>query len=148
MTSERSRVRLAVTAVVVVALGLATTALGGVVGDLVGGALYAVLVTVLLAIALPRLRALVLGGVALAVCVVVELLQLAGVAVALADAVPTLGSVVRLVLGSTFWAPDLAAYAVGAAAGSGAVRLVSARAATPRPAEPGPTRSPTTRPPA
>lgn len=122
---RRSRVRLLATAGAVVVLGLATTAADGVVGDLAGGVLYAVLVALLVATAVPRASATVVGGAALAVCVAVELAQLTGAPAAAVEAVPLL----RLVLGTTFWAPDLAAYAVGAAAGSGVVALVRRRPA-------------------
>lgn len=117
---------LAAAAVGVVTLGLAVRGLPGSAGDLAGGVLYAVLVTLLVALVAPRARPVTLGVVALAVCVAVELAQLTGVPAAVVDVVPPL----RYVLGTTFHAPDLAAYAVGAAAAAGglaAARVISAR---------------------
>lgn len=125
MTAPR-RWPLAAAAVVVAALGLAGRALPGAVGDLAGGVLYAALVTLLVALAAPRARPATLGAVALAICVAVELAQLTGVPAQVVDAVPPL----RYVLGTTFHAPDLAAYAVGAAAAAGglaAARVIGAR---------------------
>lgn len=107
---EGRRVALAITAVVVVAAGLVSSRGDGVVADLAGGVLYTCLVYVLAALVRPRARARVLGAVALAVSVGVELLQLTPVPWLLAG-VPGVG----YVLGSTFVPWDLAAYAAGAA---------------------------------
>lgn len=127
MTAPR-RWPLAAAAAVVVALGLAARGLPGAVGDLAGGVLYAVLVTLLVALVAPRARPVTLGAVALVVCAAVELAQLTGVPAQVVDVVPPL----RYVLGTTFHAPDLAAYAVGAAAAAGglaAVRVIGSRKA-------------------
>ncbi|WP_330173690.1 DUF2809 domain-containing protein [Streptomyces sp. NBC_01498] len=92
-------------------LGLRVVA-GGDVAKYGGVALYTVLVYVLVVCVAPRVRPVVAGTVAFAFSCGVELLQLTGV-----TAGPAQESViVRLVLGSTFNAPDLLWYAVGAAA--------------------------------
>lgn len=124
MTAPR-RWPFAAAAVVVVALGLVARGLPGAVGDLAGGGLYAVMVTLLAALVAPGARAVTLGAVALVVCVAVELAQLTGVPAQVVDVVPPL----RYVLGTTFHAPDLAAYAVGAAAAAGGVAAARASAA-------------------
>ena len=103
----------------VVAIGLAVRfAVGGPLGDVVGGMLY----TVLLALLLYPLLALgsggsgrrarvwlaaALGGV---LSVAIELLQLTGLPAALATVFPP----ARLILGTSFAALDLVAYAIGA----------------------------------
>ena len=123
-----SRWVLAATAAGVVVVGLGARQLPGAVGDLAGGVLYAVLATLLVAIVAPRARPTTLGAVAFAVCAAVELAQLTGVPAAAVDAVPA----ARYVLGTTFHAPDLAAYAVGTAVtavGLAAVRASGARKA-------------------
>lgn len=112
----RSRPALLVGAVLVIGVGLAVHRLPGLLGDLLGGALYAVLVYLLLAVLRPGARAVVLAGVALTVCTPVELAQLTDGPRTVVAAVPLL----RLVIGSTFAAHDLLAYAVGAF-GAGAV---------------------------
>ncbi|WP_250443969.1 DUF2809 domain-containing protein [Actinotalea sp. C106] len=96
-------------AVVVVGVGLVVSRGDGAAADLGGGVLYAVLVTLLIALVAPRRRPVVIGAVALAVCVLVELAQLTPVPTALVE----VWEPVRYVLGTTFHAPDLAAYAVG-----------------------------------
>lgn len=112
----RSRPALLVGAVLVIGVGLAVHRLPRLLGDLLGGALYAVLVYLLLAVLRPGARAVVLAGVALTVCTLVELAQLTDGPRTVVAAVPLL----RLVIGSTFAAHDLLAYAVGAF-GAGAV---------------------------
>lgn len=102
---------------------------GGDVAKYGGVALYTVLVYVLVVLAVPRVRPLVGGAVALVISCGVELLQLTG-----ATAGPAERSVVvRLVLGSTFNAPDLLWYAVGAAAAALAHTWVTGRPAAPVP---------------
>lgn len=124
MTAPRRR-PLVVAAAVVVALGLVVRGLPGAVGDLAGGVLYAVLVTLLVALVAPRSRPVTLGAVALVVCVAVELAQLTGVPAQVVDVVPPL----RYVLGTTFHGPDLAGYAVGAATAAGGLAAARASAA-------------------
>ncbi|MBL1289337.1 DUF2809 domain-containing protein [Streptomyces sp. For3] len=104
-------------ALVTVAAGLGVRAAAG--GDAAGGdvakyagdALYTVLIHTLVVLLAPRVRPLTAAGVALAFSWAVELAQLTGVPADLARH----STVARLVLGSTFNAPDLLWYAVGAA---------------------------------
>ncbi|MEV3928690.1 DUF2809 domain-containing protein [Streptomyces sp. NPDC053728] len=91
-------------------LGIRSTA-GGDVAKYAGDALYTVLVHALVVLLAPRVRPTAAAGVALAVSWAVELAQLTGVPAELARE----STVARLVLGSTFNAPDLFWYVVGAA---------------------------------
>lgn len=100
----------AVAGAVVVAAGLATARLGtGAAADALGDALYAALVLLLVALAVPRWSRAARAGTAVALCWAVELLQLTGVPAAASTAWPPL----RYVLGTTFVATDLLWYAVG-----------------------------------
>ena len=115
---------------VVVAAGLAVHRLmpSSVASDVAGDALYAVAVYTGLVLLLPRSRPLVLAAGAAAWCVAVELLQLTGVPITLAERMP----VAALVLGSGFDARDLVVYvlAVASALGvDGVVTRVRARRA-------------------
>ncbi|MFF4243868.1 DUF2809 domain-containing protein [Streptomyces sp. NPDC001822] len=119
------RAAAATAALVTVAAGLGVRALAG--GDFAkyaGDALYTVLVHTVVVCLAPRVRPRVAAGTALAFSWAVELAQLTGVPAELSR-----GSVVaRLVLGSTFNAPDLLWYAVGAGlAWAVHARLVSRR---------------------
>ncbi|MFE6933748.1 DUF2809 domain-containing protein [Streptomyces sp. NPDC057699] len=99
-------------ALVTVAAGLGIrSAAGGDVAKYAGDALYTVLIHTLVVLLAPRVRPLTAAGVALAFSWAVELAQLTGVPADLARH----STVARLVLGSTFNAPDLLWYAVGAA---------------------------------
>ncbi|MER7208713.1 DUF2809 domain-containing protein [Streptosporangium sp. NPDC000239] len=112
--SPATRVRLAAVAaaVVTVAAGLAVRAVtGGWFGKYAGDALYTVLVHTLVVVVAPRLPAGRAASWALAVSWAVEFAQLTPVPAALSEA----SVLARLVLGSTFGAADLVAYAVGAA---------------------------------
>ncbi|MFD5876441.1 DUF2809 domain-containing protein [Streptomyces sp. NPDC060322] len=91
-------------------LGVRSTADGD-VAKYAGDALYTVLIHTLVVLLVPRVRPLTAAGVALAVSWAVELAQLTGVPADLARR----STVARLVLGSTFNAPDLLWYAAGAA---------------------------------
>ncbi|HEY0187903.1 MAG TPA: DUF2809 domain-containing protein [Cellulomonas sp.] len=94
----------------VTAAGLAVARWGsGAAADALGDALYAVLVLVVVRFAVPGRSRAVQGGVALAICALVELAQLSGVPAAVVAAVPQS----RYLLGTTFVATDLLAYAVG-----------------------------------
>lgn len=114
---ERGRERraLALTGLVVVAAGLATRVVGAALGlDAIAGpagdALYAALGFVLVAFVRPAARGWVVAAVAWGLCAAIELAQLTGVPAQLT----ALWWPFRLVLGTTFHAPDLIAYAVGA----------------------------------
>ncbi len=100
----------AVAGALVVAAGLATARYGsGAAADALGDALYAALVTLLVALAAPRWPRAAQAGLAVGLCWAVELAQLTGVPAAAADAWPPL----RYLLGTTFVATDLLWYAVG-----------------------------------
>ncbi|MEV6612337.1 DUF2809 domain-containing protein [Streptomyces sp. NPDC051051] len=125
--SETNRVRLAaaVSAALVVGAGLGLRAVAaGDVAKYGGDALYTLLLVALVVLVAPRVTARKAGVVALAVSWGVEFLQLSGLPAELSRH----SAAARLVLGSTFNAPDLFWYAVGALVG----RLVLA--AVPRPA--------------
>ncbi|MBI9113623.1 DUF2809 domain-containing protein [Sanguibacter suaedae] len=120
------RPALALSAVATVVLGLAArTLLDGPVSAFLGDALYAVLVYVLVAFVGPRARPVVVAAVAWALCAAVEVAQLVGLSAAVVDA----WEPARWVLGTTFHAPDLIVYAVGAAtAGTADAALLRWRA--------------------
>ncbi|CAL9670759.1 DUF2809 domain-containing protein [Streptomyces sp. enrichment culture] len=120
-TRSRARRRLvaAAAAVVIVGAGLALRAVAaGEVAKYGGDALYTLLLFALVLVAAPGTAPAKAGAVALAVSWGVEFLQLTDVPADLARQ----STAARLVLGSTFNAPDLFWYAVGAAAGWWAVR--------------------------
>jgi hypothetical protein len=94
----------------VVVAGLATARYGsGPVGDALGDALYAVLVLLLVALAVPRWSRAGQAGAALAACWAVELAQATGGPAVAVAAWPPL----RYLLGTTFVATDLLWYALG-----------------------------------
>lgn len=110
----RRRTAPAVAAVVTVAAGLSVrSVLGGDLAKYAGDALYALLIFWLVLVVAPRTRAWVAAGVSFGVSVAVELFQLTGVPAELGAH----SALARLVLGTTFNAPDLPFYAVGAALG-------------------------------
>lgn len=97
---------------VVVPLGLASRfLLGGWIGDGTGGMLYAVLVYLLVAFCAPGLHPATVAAAGWILCCGVELLQLTSIPQDLAAVFPPM----RLLLGTTFVAWDLLAYAGGAA---------------------------------
>ncbi|AUY48124.1 DUF2809 domain-containing protein [Streptomyces sp. CB01881] len=119
------RIAAAVAAVLTVAAGLGVRAVaGGEFAKCAGDALYTVLVYALVLLVAPRLRPLPAAGLAAGLSWAVELFQLTGVP----DELGRRSTLARLVLGSTFNAPDLLWYVVGAALAAvvhaGAVRLV------------------------
>ena len=118
--STTRRLRAGLLVVPVIGLGLAARFLGaGLVADLSGGVLYAVLIYVLLVFVRPRAGYLSNAAIALAFCIAVELLQITTIPADLAAAFPP----IRLVLGSTFAPLDLLAYVIGTALATGADAL-------------------------
>jgi hypothetical protein len=106
-----ARMTAVVAASVTVAAGLGVRSLaGGDAAKYAGDALYTVLIYALVLFVAPRVRPLTAGASALAVSWAVELAQLTGVP----EELSRQSTVARLVLGSTFNAPDLFWYAVGA----------------------------------
>ncbi|MDH6124015.1 DUF2809 domain-containing protein [Kitasatospora sp. GP82] len=125
----RTRLTAAGAAVLTVAAGLGIRAgAGGEVSKVAGDALYTVLVYTLVVALAPRTRPVKAAGVALAISWVVEFVQLSGVPAELSQR----SVVARLVLGTTFNAPDLFWYVVGAAGGWLVHRAASARGAAAR----------------
>ncbi|MFC5931302.1 DUF2809 domain-containing protein [Cryobacterium melibiosiphilum] len=117
------RLTLALTGLAVIATGLAVNAVvTGVTGDLLGGALYAVLVCLAVAFMAPRRHPIMIGAVGFMLCALVELFQLTGIPSAIADVFAQ----AALVLGTTFVPLDFAAYLVGA--GCAAAGLALSRA--------------------
>ena len=107
----RRRGPLVVASLAVLVTGLVVSRGDSLVSDLAGGALYAALVQLLVLLAAPRVRARAAAATATACCVAVELAQLTPVPAHLSATWPP----VAYVLGSTFVATDLAAYATGVA---------------------------------
>lgn len=107
----RARPPLALAASVVVVTGLVVSRGDGLLADLAGGVLYAALVHLLVLLLAPRVRVLGAAGTALGLCTAVELAQLTPLPAAAGAAWPP----AAYVLGSTFVATDLLAYAAGVA---------------------------------
>ncbi|WP_244283007.1 DUF2809 domain-containing protein [Streptomyces flavidovirens] len=108
---RRTRILAAVAACLTLCAGLGVRgAVDGDVAKYAGDALYTVLLCTLVVLLAPATRPWVAGGIALLVSWAVECAQLTGVPAELAAR----SVVARLVLGSTFNAPDLLWYAVGA----------------------------------
>ncbi|WP_329083450.1 ribosomal maturation YjgA family protein [Streptosporangium sp. NBC_01469] len=125
--SPRTRTRLlaALAAAVTVAAGLTVRAVtGGWFGKYAGDALYTVLVYALVVLVWPRVTPVRAAIGALVFSWAVELAQLTPVPAALSEA----SVVARLVLGSTFGAADLVAYAAGAVLSASAHTLLGRRA--------------------
>lgn len=115
----RRRLAAAAAALVIVGAGLALRAVAaGEVAKYGGDALYTLLLFALVLVVAPRTAPAKAAAIALAVSWGVEFLQLTDVPAHLARQ----STAARLVLGSTFNAPDLFWYAVGAAAGWSVVR--------------------------
>ncbi|WP_411761399.1 ribosomal maturation YjgA family protein [Streptomyces tunisiensis] len=120
----RTRLLAAVAALVTVGAGLGLRAVAtGDVAKYGGDALYTLLILTLVVVLAPRSTPARAAGIALAVSWAVELLQLTGLPAELSAR----STAARLVLGSTFNAPDLFWYAVGACAGWLALRAVVRR---------------------
>lgn len=112
MSRFSRRVGALLSAVGVVILGLlARFGLPGLAGDVAGGALYAVLVYLLVVAAAPRARWSTTAGMALGLVLTVELVQLTALPVRLGELFPP----TRLLLGSTFAWLDLVSGAFGVA---------------------------------
>ncbi|MFD6421760.1 DUF2809 domain-containing protein [Streptomyces sp. NPDC060198] len=125
--AARTRGVAAACAVLTVATALAVRAVSdGEGGKYAGDALYTVLVHALAVLVAPRVRPALAAGAALVLSCAVEVAQLTGVPAGLSAR----SEVFRLVLGSTFNAPDLLWYAVGAAFSWGVHRAVRRWAAT------------------
>ncbi|WP_330320512.1 DUF2809 domain-containing protein [Streptomyces clavifer] len=110
-SATRTRAVAAAAALVTVAAGLGVRSVAG--GDFAkyaGSALYTVLIHMLVVLVAPRVRPVTAAVAALAFSWTVELAQLTGVP----EDLSRQSTVARLVLGSTFNAPDLFWYAVGA----------------------------------
>ncbi|WP_342025101.1 DUF2809 domain-containing protein [Arthrobacter citreus] len=121
MSKSKRRAALAAAAAAIVAAGLASrTGLAGITGDAAGGILYAALLYVLLAFALPRAGCAALAIAAVVLCGGIELFQLTPWPAQWAAQWPP----VRLVFGTTFNPWDFPAYAAGAAAAGLADRLL------------------------
>ncbi|MFA3877926.1 DUF2809 domain-containing protein [Streptomyces sp. MMCC 100] len=117
----RKRLAAATAAAVIVGAGLALRAVAtGEVAKYGGDALYTLLLFALVLVAAPRTAPAKAAAVALAVSWGVEFLQLTDGPAHLARQ----STAARLVLGSTFNAPDLFWYAVGAVTGWSVVRRV------------------------
>ncbi|MFI8304466.1 DUF2809 domain-containing protein [Streptomyces sp. NPDC085927] len=114
--SGTNRIRLlaagAAPAIVGAGLGLRAVAAGD-VAKYGGDALYTLLIVALVVLVAPRVTAWKAGALALAVSWGVEFFQLSGLPAELSGH----STAARLILGSTFNAPDLFWYAVGALAG-------------------------------
>ncbi|KJL23736.1 hypothetical protein RN51_01271 [Microbacterium oxydans] len=126
LTSSRRRITLAVLAVATVPIGLVVhRSVAGVVGDVIGDALYAVLIYLLVALIAGRWRPLAPALVAFVFCAGVELFQLTGIPREWASVLPP----VRLVLGSGFDGRDIVVYAGAVAMAALVDRAVSRAAA-------------------
>lgn len=92
--------------------------------NLISDALYTMLLYLVLALILPKAQRAWLALAAFTLSAVIELSQLTGVPAQLAESFPPS----RLIFGTTFSAPDLVAYAAGAALIYLADRVLSERA--------------------
>ncbi|MFB7373646.1 DUF2809 domain-containing protein [Streptomyces sp. NPDC056222] len=111
-------------ALFIVAAGLGIRyAASGSVAKYAGDALYTVLVLALVVLLAPRVRPAVAAGIALGFSCAVELFQLSGVPAEMA----LRSTLARLMLGTSFNAPDLFWYAIGAAVGWAVHRAVRTR---------------------
>ncbi|MGW0940502.1 ribosomal maturation YjgA family protein [Streptomyces sp. NPDC002666] len=128
-SARRARGVAAGAAVLTVAAGLGVrTVADGAVAEYAGDALYTVLVCALVALCAPRARPLAVAGAGLGISWAVEFFQLTGVPAELSER----SAAARLVLGSTFNAPDLLRYTVGAAAAWAVCAVATSGATAPR----------------
>ena len=116
----RPRLPFLAAAAATVALGLGVrSTMDGVVAKYGGDALYTLLIFWLVLVLAPRTRGLVAGAVAAGLSWAVEFFQLTPIPAELSG-----NPLARLVLGSTFNAPDLFWYVVGAAVGVAVLRVL------------------------
>ncbi|PQZ93609.1 hypothetical protein CQ018_08050 [Arthrobacter sp. MYb227] len=124
----RRRIGAAALILPIIGLGLVARFLGsGLLADLSGGILYAILIYVLLVFLRPAGSILSNVSIALGFCVAVELLQITSLPATLGAAFPP----IRLLLGSTFVALDLLAYLLGVLLALGADHLIRLLRRTP-----------------
>lgn len=114
------RLALVLTGLAIIVTGLAVHfVVTGVTGDFLGGALYAGLVCAGVAFVRPRQNALTVALIGFAVCSLLELFQLTGVPLAIAEVFAP----AALLLGTTFVPLDFVAYLVGAACTAAGIAL-------------------------
>ncbi|HWV48679.1 MAG TPA: DUF2809 domain-containing protein [Microbacterium sp.] len=124
----RRRVAVGTAAVLTIAAGLLVHRYGsGDTGDIIGDALYATLVYLLLALLAPRSPRRLIGALALILCALVEFLQLTGIPREAAAVFPP----AALVLGAGFDQRDLLVYAAAVVIAM-IVDVVISRAARPQ----------------
>jgi hypothetical protein len=112
-SSTRRRVTLAATAATTVIAGLLVHEFGnGTMGDIIGDALYAILMYLLLACLMPRSLRSAVAALAIMFCCAVELLQLTELPQRATEAFPA----AALLLGAGFDTRDLIVYAVAVVA--------------------------------
>lgn len=110
LSTPPHRHQLIAAAATVVVAGVLVTSLGhDPIASAIGDGLYAALVYLLVAFAAPRSRTWFVAAIALGMCVAVELTQLTGASAAVVE----WWGPARYLLGTTFQAVDLAAYAAG-----------------------------------
>lgn len=110
---KRRRIAAVVALAAVVTAGLAVHMLlpDSAVTDIAGDALYAAAVAAFIVVLAPRWNPLLIGGIAAVWCVGIELFQLTGVPVRVAEVFPP----AVLVLGTVFDARDLVVYVLAIA---------------------------------
>lgn len=112
LSASPHRYHLIAAAATVVVAGVSVTGLGhGSISSAIGDALYAALVYLLVAFVAPRSRTRFVAAMALGLCIAVELTQLTGASAAVVE----WWGPAHYLLGTTFQAVDLAAYAAGVA---------------------------------
>jgi hypothetical protein len=127
-STTRRRIAVGSAAALTIAAGLLVHRYGsGDSGDILGDALYATLVYLLLALLAPRSPRRFIGALALIACAVVEFLQLTGIPREVATAFPP----AALVLGAGFDQRDLLVYAAAVVI-TMTIDVAISRAARPR----------------
>ena len=126
-TNARARLTFVALALGTIALGLwvrGTDTLGAVARDVLGDALWAMMIAWWIGALTPRSGLAARNGVAFGICLLVELSQLIHTPSLDAVRETTMG---RLVLGSGFDPRDIAAYALGVAVAGGSERATRVR---------------------